>query len=1320
MLNLSLRDGTVPYSHPINLEMLEITGDHIAKLSDEDLRTLVVRLCEAELRRFNLPLSAVTAGGHQNAADGGLDVRVELPNDSPNLDFIPKNATGFQVKQQDMPAASIDAEMQPKGKLRPSICELGSKHGAYVIVSGQGSVADFALNNRKTAMQTAIRDLPQGSTLALDFYDRDRIARWVRVYPGVVLWLREHIGEPLAGWRPYGNWAYGDTVDSEYLFDDKCRVVAPQQADGNAPLTVEHGIQAIRAVLRNPHGIVRLVGLSGTGKTRLAQALFDAKVGSEALDRSIVIYVDQGSEQSPTPSARDMVHQLAANGHRAIVVVDNCNPATHRDLAQAVSASGCLVSLITVEYDVSDDEPEETQVFRLEPASEKIIEEILQRLTPSVSQTDRARIAEFSGGNSRIALALARTVDNSGSLATLNDMELFKRLFYQRQGGGETLMKAAEICSLVYSFDGEAIEDEGTELSILAGLAEITPNDLYRHVGELRSRDLVQRRSKWRAVLPHAIANRLARQALEKMHLATLINVFSQHGRERLLKSFSRRLGYLHDSEQAKQIAAAWLTPEGLLGNPAHLNDLGVAMFKNIAPLAPEGVLQAIERSASDSEGKVFLSTENHMRWGWCGLLRSIAYDAQYFNRAALLLARFVAEETESNNHNSGRNSLKELFHIYLSGTHALVETRLDVVRQLIESENRATNICGLEALAAMMENSHFTSSHDFSFGGMHRDFGWEPETGAGVVAWFRSVIAFAKAQVDANSPHSPDIKLILARHFRGLWLHAGICSELEKVVRDFAAQGGWPDGWLAICDTIHFDLKKMHIDFANRTRALEKELRPVNLEQKIRSYVLSNKQGHFDIVDIELNGDSNANYEQTWVRANRLVEDLGVEAASRPDIIAPMLPELLSSCNTMVWQFGRGLAKGVPDIKLAWNQLCNVLATIPDGKCNISLMRGFVEAISARDSNITNQLMDEAVADPVLSPFFPTLQTSYPVDESGAKRLISSIAHGRAQLMAYSCLMYGRVSDTIPLPLFSEILLGLVSLPNGYEIAFDIFRMRVFSLKSDQLEMDCETTELGRELLKLNEFHSANHNHAYHVNEVAIACLVGETAYKDALIICTDLARALVNNRSRAGQYGELGKTLFRLQPMAAIRVFLNDEWVSKSISEMIIRKLKKFVAALKFIFGSNTNKYLRRPLSSSFYLDKESPVNAAPPEILKEWAAENPKVRLPQLAEEIHLFVKNGEHDTLIWSPLALEILELAPDRSVILDVYASHFHPRGGWSGSLADVFAPYLALAEELQSHNDPLVVTWAKKQADFLTKKIAEERKHDRCVDESFE
>src|SRR5688572_18311026 len=101
--------------------MFEITGDDIAKLNDTDLRSVIGRLCEAEMRRRGLPTSAVTYGGDQNAKDGGLDVRVTLTAGTAIDGFIPKAQTGFQVKKPDMPRAEILDEMKPKpaGTLRP-------------------------------------------------------------------------------------------------------------------------------------------------------------------------------------------------------------------------------------------------------------------------------------------------------------------------------------------------------------------------------------------------------------------------------------------------------------------------------------------------------------------------------------------------------------------------------------------------------------------------------------------------------------------------------------------------------------------------------------------------------------------------------------------------------------------------------------------------------------------------------------------------------------------------------------------------------------------------------------------------------------------------------------------------------------------------------------------------------------------------------------------------------------------------------------------------------------------------------------------------
>lgn len=90
-------------------------GDHIAELKEEDLRSLVGLLCEDELRRRGLTVSAVTYGGDQNAKDGGLDVRVALPAGTVIDVFVPRPATGIQVKVPDMPRQAILDEMKPKG-----------------------------------------------------------------------------------------------------------------------------------------------------------------------------------------------------------------------------------------------------------------------------------------------------------------------------------------------------------------------------------------------------------------------------------------------------------------------------------------------------------------------------------------------------------------------------------------------------------------------------------------------------------------------------------------------------------------------------------------------------------------------------------------------------------------------------------------------------------------------------------------------------------------------------------------------------------------------------------------------------------------------------------------------------------------------------------------------------------------------------------------------------------------------------------------------------------------------------------------------------
>ena len=119
---------------------------------------------------------------------------------------------------------------------------------------------------------------------------------------GLVPWVREQVGRTIRGWQSYGSWAYApDPSDSEYLFDDKLRI-RPNKDDCGSGLSAIEGIRQMRNQSRERRSVVRLVGLSGVGKTRLVQALFDDRVGVQSLNPASAVYTNLADNPDPQPT----------------------------------------------------------------------------------------------------------------------------------------------------------------------------------------------------------------------------------------------------------------------------------------------------------------------------------------------------------------------------------------------------------------------------------------------------------------------------------------------------------------------------------------------------------------------------------------------------------------------------------------------------------------------------------------------------------------------------------------------------------------------------------------------------------------------------------------------------------------------------------------------------------------------------------------------------------------------------------------------------------------------------------------------------------
>lgn len=1214
--------------------MFDVTPDDIKKLNDIDLRELIGRLCEAELSIRGLSPVAVTWGGDQNSPDGGLDVRVSLPFDAEISGFIPRGATGFQVKKPDMPREQILAEMRPRGVLRQVIRELADSSGAYVIVSANSSTADRALRNRKLALREALRDIANESHLYTDFYDSTRIATWVRCHAGLIAWVRSRVGRALPGWQPYGAWCVkSEGVESEYLLDDKLRLRLGNQRESEKE-SIAEAIDEVRDSLAKPGAIVRLVGLSGVGKTRLVQALFDSRIGQRSLRPSLAVYTNLSDNPDPQPIG--LATDLIAKRIHAVLIVDNCPPDLHRRLSELCGGDGSTISVLTVEYDVREDQPEATQVITLDTSSPELIEKLVRRRYPHISQVDARTIGNASGGNARIAMALAETVTQSDTISGLSNDELFQRLFRQRQDADNRLLLAARACALVYSFNGVDLSGDEAEIPRLAQIAGQSPYEVFRHVGELYRRDLVQQRGPWRAVLPHAIANHLAARALEDTPLELLNKCFIEGGTARLAKSFSRRLSFLHDSPQAAAIVKSWLAPDGLLGDIANLNDLGQAMLANVAPVLPEETLTALERSF-ESESAPAVILREHLQ-----LVRSLAYDPQLFERSAKLLIALSIAQTDENGAKQAIDTLASLFTIFLSGTHATVTQRIGVIESLLTSGEERKISIGLAALDQMLSTTHFSSSYLFDFGARSRDFGYEPRSQQDAVEWFGSALALIKRLADNQALRGPMSDLIVS-NFRGLWTTTALYDELEDLCWIFADGRFWRDGWAACRQTMSFDKEGMTQQGIARLSVLTAELSPVNIVERIKAVVLGSRHGGFDI-DVVEDG------EDLMLATRRLDEtavELGRAALADPSTFDAVLPEVLRG-GQRVWPFGQGLAADTEIAGATWTRLvCGLEAATPDER-NVQVFRGFLNGLWDSDRELAQRLLDDACVHESLRLFLPALHSAVSLDDRGVERLSRTLREGGIPVgMFWNLSVGGTCAYTTPERL-ADLILLIASQDDGYFVAVNILYMRFHSDQSPTQKHHPSLVAAGLRLLSLLSFSNSNQRREdYLLAGIAKACLSGPSGAEVAAEMARKLRAAIAARETFSFYNDDLIEALLAAQPQAVLdAVFPNGESPKAGFE----------------IFEQRSEH--RRALA-----------NAIPTPALLTWCEIDPERRFPLAASFVTFSVGTA------WSEVAKALLSRCPNPQPVLSAFIGRFRPMS-WSGSRAALIEANAALLDQI--------------------------------------
>lgn len=1102
----------------------------------------------------------------------------------------------------------------------------------------------------------------------------------MRRHPSVALWVRSRLGKPLAGWRPYGRWASTPPEhDDQFLIDDYPCVV-----DANTtlkePRPISEGIQLTRNKLRNPGSTVRIIGLSGVGKTRFAQALFESDIGDNSLPPSDVIYADLGSDLSPTAS--ELITYLIANDFSAYLVLDNCPPDVHRRLQKQVADSGAKLRLLTIEYDISDDMPEETEAIHLEAGSEKIISNLVQKRFPDLGSINADKIAEFSGGNARVALALSSRVKADETLSNFSDEDLFQRLFTQRKGTSEDLFRSAETLALFYSFNTSS-SDLNDELKILGVIAHISRENLYRSQAELIRRQLVQQRGNWRAILPHALANRLAKRALENIpHDSINAEIFKVENL-RLFQSCAHRLGYLHDFEPARRLAVSWIQPGAPLQDLSSCDERYLVALHYVAPVFPDVVLSAIEKASLNLE---FASRSNDNFTNFVRLLCQLAYEDRTFDRVAEVLLKFAESEKSSENNNSVVRQMRQLFSLHLSGTEATPERRQSFIGKLIKSGHSRHKEIASQLLQSAFEAQHWTSIGDFHFGARKRGWGWSPETGTETVAWYIGHIRLLDKSLD--SPLQEDrewAKELLASHFRGLWSCAGCFEVLDERIRVHGKNGKWPKMWISIKNTIHFDGSAYAPELLSQLKSLERITAPSDPYSEIEAYVLTEVWEHIEISDGDFDKASESLTEKVF--------SLGILAASQCEYLEQLGSKLWTTRTQAFWHFGKGLATGSPDKLWMFNFLVTLFRKHNSEQANIQILAAYIKGIHEESPHQARQILEVALDIPEFQPYSIGLLTTIPIAPWVFRKILGLARSRQFEAWRFESLGYGRAHEDISDDDLTILLSEINLLDKGYLSTIEILSMRFF--QKEQL-------------------HPHPNERLRAVARRAIRSLVSADRDEQTQLRMHGLERVFEETLNSTAPETEIKEIIESLcEGISTYRIYAFE--FSKLISALI----KQYPEIFLEIIFENSKK--ERELTHLFFRDRvgraSSALNDAPLNKILAWCGSD-QHRIMKISNAVSVYTTSTTNDALSSDPKQAvlsshikSLMEISSDKLAMVEIIFRAARP-DSWSNSLANILEMRAKAFAELLAHPSPEVQSLVQKKLLLLEQDVQRERERE--------
>ena len=658
---------------------------------------------------------------------------------------------------------------------------------------------------------------------------------------------------------------------------------------------------------------------------------------------------------------------------------------------------------------------------------------------------------------------------------------------------------------------------------------------------------------------------------------------------------------------------------------------------RNLAPVYPSKTLILIKAATQDES---FISWSNFQRVSYVSLLRCIAYEPEFFEKAVSVLTNFALGEINNNYGNSAKSILNSLFNCYLSGTKAEPELRCQVAKPFLVSANEEEQELGLSMLRSGLKTKNFQLSHSVEFGARRRDYGWRPSTLADRSDWYRSWINLV-ASIHNDNRLQAALKSILAESLLRLWGKFGIDEELTKLAYQWRHESSWPEGWASIKRLLVTKSTRISPESLDQLKQLENHLAPVSLVEEIYASIFVDSVTAIYSLDITSNENETLDLwpdSELYEKLTKATEAIGTKAAKSPETLKRLIPELCSTSTNKaeLGYFGKGVGEHYHDVNALLKLVRNHIESVAPAKVSLLWVRGVLAGWKEQSPDDLEIFLDTAATDSVWSKQFGELGVHSKLNQRQFDRLMKALDTG----CSVEHLDY----------LWSKDLAANSSVSQLMQLSYKLASINKLGIQKANLILYQVIIGIDRQSESYkNELSNALWLFFNDVVWKADELFLPNDHYLKTLI---DFAferssSDTINLRNLHSLLAATKETYFITDiQKTALRAFF------KHLPEMTLRA----VCDLENQQAINrAGRLVASPLSE----DLDSALIYVPNNILLHWCSEGPQSRYPFAAENCKL-IEDHTAPNLLLTDIALSILDLAPDKNTILDLLVERFVP------------------------------------------------------------